>query len=220
MAICQFKVGSSPDVHIVDRYLEPVRGMGVLNDGNGLDYFISQKDEIRIDQLPLTHLHGYIAIVIGAKHNTKKLPLEKLRKLCSTLPYPVILLGGPEDKTNGEIIAADDPIKIFNACGKYSLNQSASLVKQAKAVITHDTGLMHIASAFRKKIISVWGNTVPEFGMYPYIGKQKNKSAIVEIKNLGCRPCSKLGYKKCPLKHFKCMNLIDEAEIVSLVAKL
>ena len=82
------------------------------------------------------------------------------------------------------------------------------LVKQAKKIITHDTGLMHIAAAFKKDIISVWGNTVPEFGMYPY--KPGKHSHIIEVKGLACRPCSKIGYKACPKKHFNCMEQIDE----------
>ena len=66
---------------------------------------------------------------------------------------------------------------------------------------------MHIAAAYKKTIISVWGNIIPEFGMGPYLANKE--SQIVEVKNLSCRPCSKLGYKKCPKGHFKCMNEID-----------
>ena len=96
---------------------------------------------------------------------------------------------------------------MINACGNLTINESASVIQQSDWVITSDTGLMHIASALGKKIISVWGNTIPEFGMSPYLPRVENK--ILEIKNLKCRPCSKLGYKKCPKGHFKCMNEID-----------
>lgn len=58
-----------------------------------------------------------------------------------------------EDAADGLILSAADPLKIYNGCGKYSLNQSASLVKQSKYVITHDTGFMHIAAAFRKNYL-------------------------------------------------------------------
>ena len=68
---------------------------------------------------------------------------------------------------------------------------------------------MHIAAAFKKPIISVWGNTVPEFGMAPYYGRSEIRNQKFEILNLSCRPCSKIGYKKCPKGHFKCMNEID-----------
>jgi len=62
--------------------------------------------------------------------------------------------------------------------------------------------LMHIGAAFQKKIYSIWGNTVPEFGMYPY----KTDFEVFEVKGLDCRPCSKIGYAKCPRGHFKCMR--------------
>ena len=68
--------------------------------------------------------------------------------------------------------------------------------------------MMHIAAAFKKKIYSVWGNTIPQFGMYPYMAASNSK--IIEVKGLGCRPCSKIGYDKCPKGHFKCMQEIDE----------
>jgi len=97
------------------------------------------------------------------------------------------------------------------------------LIKNADAVISNDTGLMHIAAAFRKKIISVWGNTVPGFGMYPYFGQKTisdPNSFIFEIEGLSCRPCSKIGYDNCPKGHFKCMNGIDEDKIVNKMTEL
>jgi ADP-heptose:LPS heptosyltransferase len=76
---------------------------------------------------------------------------------------------------------------------------------------------MHIAAAFKKKIISVWGNTIPEFGMYPY--QTDPDSVMVQVNNLSCRPCSKIGYDKCPRKHFKCINEINIKQIEQLVNK-
>lgn len=200
------KINILPEMHIVDRYLQTVQSFEVVNDGAGLDYFIPQKDEVPVTDIPATHASGYIGIVIGAALNTKKLPLEKLIALCSLIDHPIILLGGPEDKLNGEKIAETDSIKIYNSCGKFNLNESAWLVKKSLMIISHDTGLMHIAAAFQKRIIAIWGNTVPAFGMAPYYGKKENKSADFEVKKLWCRPCSKIGYSKCPLGHFKCMQ--------------
>ncbi len=67
--------------------------------------------------------------------------------------------------------------------------------------------MMHIAAAFHKTIFSVWGNTISQFGMYPYIPGED--SEIFETRGLACRPCSKIGYKACPKKHFNCMRLQD-----------
>ncbi len=214
-----FKVNKLPPVHIVDRYFEAIKPLGVINDEAGLDYFINPLDEIEIDKfLPEGFHKGYTAFVIGAKHATKCLPIEKIEQVCSKINSPIVFLGGFEDKSKGNEIAKKFPGKIFNACGKTNVGQSASLLKQSDVVITHDTGLMHIAAAFRKKIISVWGNTVPEFGMYPYLPVGSTPFSIVEVKNLKCRPCSKIGYKQCPKKHFKCMNDIDTDEVARLSA--
>lgn len=195
------KINTLPSVHIVDRYLDTVKKLGVENDGMGLDYFIPENEKVKDADLPTVHLLGYIAVVIGAAHATKRLPIEKLKELSKKINYPVILLGGKEDYETGKQIAAEDDVKIYNACGKFSLHESADLVKRSKLVIAHDTGLMHIAAAFGKTILSVWGNTVPAFGMYPY----KTHYEVFE-KKLGCRPCSKIGYNKCPRGHFKCMK--------------
>jgi ADP-heptose:LPS heptosyltransferase len=203
-----FKIDLLPDVHIVDRYMDTVKKLGIKNDQSGLDYFIPQKDEINISHLPESHRGNYAAYAIGAQHNTKKLPLNKIIELCETIHTPVILLGDGNDKEIADQVEEHfrqkNKNKIYNACGKYNLNQSASLLKQASLVISHDTGLMHLASAFKKEIYSIWGNTTPRFGMYPYL----TKYTVLEKKGLSCRPCSKIGYSKCPQSHFKCMNEI------------
>lgn len=204
-----FKWNTLPDVHIVDRYMQTVERFGVKNDGAGLDYFIPDNEHVKEEDIPAAHLAGYIGLVIGGAHGTKKYPLHKWKELCTKLDHPVILLGGKEDADWGNEIASIDPVKIYNACGKFSLNESADLVRRAKLIVTNDTGLMHVAAAFKKPVISLWGNTVPEFGMYPYYGNGEVKFDILEINKLWCRPCSKIGYKKCPLGHFKCMEKIS-----------
>lgn len=216
--LVNFKINTLPDIHIVDRYIKTLEYFGVKKDNKGLDYFIPTHEEVDINTLPQSHRNGYIGIVIGAKHYTKQMPPEKLIPLCSNLNKPVVLLGDKGDFDKAEAIRKAAGEKIYNACGLYSINQSASLVRQAEKIITHDTGLMHVAAAFGKEVVSVWGSTVPAFGMYPYFPEgEEKKSRIVELNILSCRPCSKLGFKKCPRGHFNCMNLIDEDEIVKLL---
>jgi ADP-heptose:LPS heptosyltransferase len=212
--LTRFKIDIMPDIHIVDRYFKAAKKLGIKNDLKGLDYFIPGKDEFDLNSLPEIFRKGYTGFVIGAKHATKRLPEHKIISICSKLNSPVILLGGPEDSPAADRIALACGPLVLSMCGKAGLNQSASLVKQANLIITHDTGLMHIAAAFRKHIISVWGNTVPKIGMYPYMPGDEKKSEIVEVQGLKCRPCSKLGYDKCPRGHFRCMEEIDEASIV------
>jgi len=207
--IVNLKINRLPEVHVVDRYFRAVSRLRIKNDGLGLDYFIPPGDEVDLTSLPASHQKGYTGWVIGAKHLTKIFPEDKIIEVCRKMSKPVVLLGGKEDFEKGERIRCSAGDQIYNACGKYNINQSASLVRQAEKIITNDTGLMHIAAAFKKEIISLWGNTIPEFGMYPYLPGDAERSHILEVKGLPCRPCSKLGFEKCPKGHFKCMKDIN-----------
>jgi len=214
-----FKIDRMPNRHIVDRNLDTIRSFIIKQDDDGLDYFIPEKSEIDIQSLPVAFRKGYVGLSIGAQHETKKLNVESLTKLGRKLDYPIVILGGPEDRERGEGLVSSLPGKdILNGCGAYSIHQSASLVRQAKVLITHDTGLLHIGAAFQKKIISVWGNTVPRFGMFPF--RADPSSLQFEVAGLSCRPCSKIGYQKCPKGHFKCMQEQDLDGIVSACRRL
>jgi ADP-heptose:LPS heptosyltransferase len=207
-----------PAVHIVDRYLDAASSLCIINDGLGLDFFLDpEKSDTRLS-LPESFQSGYVAIVIGGQHKTKMYPAEKLIDLCGKLKRNIVLLGGPDDAAKGAVIAEEAGLHVYNACGVYSLMESAWLLAGASHVITNDTGLMHIAAALRKDITSVWGNTIPEFGMYPYLPIGMNAvNCMVEVKGLSCRPCSKIGYKQCPKGHFKCMNEIEPQTIIDSI---
>ena len=213
-----FKKNKMPNIHIVDRYLETLKVFDIKNDEKGLDYFIPEKDEVNLLDISEDFNNGFVGVVVGAFHNTKKLTKEKLISICKNLDKPILLIGGPENKNEAEEIKNAVGNNIYNTCGVYNINQSASLVKQANVILTPDTGLMHIASAFKKKIVSIWGNTVPEFGMYPYLSHPD--SEIIEVKDLKCRPCTKIGFKECPKKHFRCINDLDENQIVNKIKEL
>ncbi|MEM6394714.1 MAG: glycosyltransferase family 9 protein [Bacteroidota bacterium] len=214
--LTRWKIDRMPDRHIVDRYMDTVRPLSVTNDGRGLDYFIRPEDRVNLlrEGLP----ERYLAFVIGAAHATKRLEEAQMAEFCHTWNQPIVLLGGPAEAEIGERLASMGD-HIYNTCGRMRLGQSADLVKQAQLVLTHDTGLMHIAAAFRKPILSVWGNTVPSFGMYPYLPGQEEleKARRQEVLNLSCRPCSKIGHNQCPKGHFRCMR---DQPISDMVAKL
>lgn len=213
------KWNSLPGLHMVDRNLDTIRTFINEPDQEGLDYFIPEKHEVDLSLLPGPFLNGYMGMAIGARHQTKKLPVDSLVRLCSLLDYPIVIIGGSEDLDKGEEIARRLPDReIFNGCGRFNLHQSASLVRQCRVLITHDTGMMHVGAAFRKKIISIWGNTVPRFGMYPY--RADPASVMCEVEGLRCRPCSKIGYRKCPRNHFRCMNEQDIGEIAGIANRL
>ena len=215
--LVNFKINRLPKKHIVDRYLEALKPLGIRNDGLGLDFFIPKE----VASLPITLPINYTALVIGAGKNTKAPTIVKWQELINTIKEPILLLGGPAEKEKAaELIQllsdTDKPdidkSDIINLVGQITLMQSAYCVQQADTIITGDTGLMHIAAAFHKPIISIWGNTIPEFGMYPYYGDQVDMHKVLEVEGLACRPCSKIGFDVCPQGHFRCMEEIDTRE--------
>lgn len=213
--LVNWKINRMPDQHIVDRYLETLSVFDVVNDGRGLDYFIPAGESFDLKNLPATFQDGYLAFVLAGTYVTKRLPPEKSAEICRRITCPVVLLGGKQEAETGEEIAARCGPRVLNLAGKTTLNESASLVKEARLVLTNDTGMMHMAAAFQKKILSFWGNTVPEFGMTPY--QPDPASQIMQVENLGCRPCSKLGFERCPKKHFRCMNDINPDVVVEWI---
>ena len=212
-----FRINTMPDGHIVDRNMATLSTFNIINDGQGLDHFISEKDEFSLTELPEIYQKGYVALVLAGTYSTKRMPAEKFRKLLTETKLPFILLGGKGERSAAAQILAWNTGNVIDFTGKLRLNQSASLVKKSRLVIANDTGLMHIAAAYHKKILSIWGNTSPELGMFPYLPGEG--SEILEVKELPCRPCSKLGYHQCPKKHFRCMNDIPEEKIINWVSR-
>jgi ADP-heptose:LPS heptosyltransferase len=217
-----------PMRHIADRCLDALSSLGIVNDGKGLDYFIPKETTINAVALPASFESGYIALVIGASYATKKLPVSALQQLCHKIPYPIVLIGGKEDEAEGAAVEAINPIKIWNACGKFNLQESALLVKQSRTVISHDTGFLYIACAFHKKTVAIWGATSPALQVEPYypVAQQVNQtnlntntaSTILNnnemyfnaiVPNLTCQPCSNYGTNHCPQGHFACMQQQD-----------
>jgi ADP-heptose:LPS heptosyltransferase len=210
-----------PRRHISLRCIDALKELDVVDDGNGLDYFIAETDRIKESDLPSGHLFGYVALVIGGTYFTKKLPVYKLKEICAKIDYPIVLLGGKEDEEAGKEIAATNDIKIFNACGKFSLNESADLIRRAHLVISHDTGLQYIASAYQKPTLAIWGGTTPKLQVEPFFGTANptlHKNFIVP--GLPCQPCSNFGTKKCPRGHFKCMKKQDTDLIAATASSM
>jgi ADP-heptose:LPS heptosyltransferase len=216
-----FKWNTLPPNSIVERYFEAVKPLNVVNDGLGLDFFIAPEQETKREDIPMGHWMGYVACVIGGSFETKQFPADKWRAFIEACPYPVILLGGPDDAALAAEIRTVDPVKVYDACGKFNLVESADLVRKARVVVTNDTGLMHIGAAFQKKMVTLWGNTTPWLGMFPYYGANNLQTTvsplftISEVNGLSCRPCSKIGFHQCPKKHFNCMNQIDVAQLIA-----
>lgn len=189
--------------HIVTRYLDTLLPLSLKYDGKGLDFFIPENKY-------LAPQHSFIVFVLGAGHFTKRLPLEKWQEIAKEFKHqPIMLIGGKEDFDLGRTLVSFIGKDVINQCGKLSILESAYYISKAKLIITGDTGMMHIAAALRRPVISIWGGTIPEFGWLPFYPEGMNRNISVQVENLSCRPCSRFGRSDCPKKHFRCMNDIS-----------
>lgn len=208
------KLTRKPCEHVVFRYMETVKKWGVQYDGKGLDFYYK---DCEIPDLP----SSYVAYAIGGTWATKRMPENKIAELMEVSREHFILLGDKHDSMVGESIAARFPDRVSNMCGKLSLDQSAKVLAGADKVLTHDTGLMHIAAALQKPIISIWGNTTPDFGMGPLLPVNVSTGPVlVQAEGVSCRPCSKIGFNTCPKGHFDCMQKQSAAEISRLLQQM
>ena len=216
-----FKIDQLPNKHIVQRMFDSLQQLKLKQDELGLDFFIPEKDKVQREWRPEPFQQEFFVFCISAQYNTRKLPIDRMIELCDKINKPVVLLGSQDDFDTGEVVSSffgkslsifyeegllqmNKRTVVYNACGKFNFNQMASVIKQSRGVFTFDNEFIAVASAFKKEIFGLWGNTVLLFGRYPY----RTKYTVLENNRISCRPCSTRGYEKCPKGHFKCMNRI------------
>ena len=217
-----FKIFPKKRTHVVERYLSTLSGLVSGWPIATATHPYSIPTAAQFDIQARFHLapKSYVAIAIGAQFATKRMPTDLLVELVNKIKLPILLLGGIEDQvTAKEILDQSKSNKIFSAVGLTSIHESAWLVKNASALLTHDTGLMHIGASFDVPLHVIWGNTIRDFGMYPYRLEQEEVYQY-EVPGLSCRPCSKIGHQSCPKGHFSCMRKQDLTKIALAVNTL
>lgn len=195
-----------------DSYFNGLAAVGVHYDGQGLDVYLG--NEVAAMALPST---PYVAVVLGAKYATKRAPNEKLDALMSQIEKPVVLIGGESEKKLSDFLTSKHD-KVSSRVGEATLLESGWLLKNAHSILTHDTGMMHIAAAFDKDMAVLWGSSVKEFGFSPLYREGAGARVTHFVQDdLACRPCSKLGKAACPKAHFKCMNDHDYTRVAAFL---
>jgi heptosyltransferase-2 len=214
-ALVKFKKNLYHDVvSVADRYIEPLAQWGIVNDNKGLEFHVT--DEVlfgvngRMARLQLHRFESAFALCPGARHLTKRWPADRYVevgiRLIRERDAAVLLFGGEGDqevtaRVSEGISAAAGPDRVFNLAGQLSLMESAAALEYVDAVVTNDSGMMHIAAARNKPLVAVFGSTVREFGFFPV-----HSSAIVlQVDGLTCRPCSHIGRSACPEGHLRCL---------------
>jgi lipopolysaccharide heptosyltransferase II len=219
--------GGSPDV--IERYIEPVRHLGVEDDGGGPELFYPPEIRETIDTILLGEGISaeslYIGICPSARHINKRWPADNYATaamvIAQRLNLPVVIFGSAEERTvtTGieEMIHRLGPsVVVANVAGWLTLAETAAAMDRCALVITNDTGLMHVASARKRPIVALFGPTVKQFGFFP----RGTNVRILEIDGLPCRPCTHIGRESCPERHFRCMNDIPVASVVTAALEL
>lgn len=163
------KVNFFSSSHLAEYYLQAADFLELKNDQGGLDYFISTREETKKEDIPTSHHAGFIVCDI-----TSDVPQQwqdqKWMSFCSALDHPIILMGGKKDAGRGKEIASADPVKIYNACGKFSFNEAADLVKKSKLILTPASGLMYVAAAYKRPVVWLDDDRFPSSFTKPYYG--------------------------------------------------
>ena len=206
------KIDLLPEKSIVDRMYEGVSTLGIENDGQGMEYHYGP---IREEQFDFLEKNAYSVIALGATHATKRMTPAVIRRFIKNIDLPIVLIGGNDTSDLVEQVIDRPDKNIYNLVGKTTLHESAYLTNHCAYIITGDSAMMHIAAAFKKPIIAVWGSTSPRFGFYPYYGDAKNQAIYLEQK-ISCRPCTKQGRSSCPKGHYNCMNHSEDDIIDAL----
>jgi heptosyltransferase-2 len=148
--LTRFKIKQERRQHVVERYLSTLKqafGLEVLAPEN--PYEIPESEQFSIQDATGFTPRKYVAFAIGAQFATKRLPTDLMIKLLQKMEHPLVLLGGKEDQqTANEIVAELGGQKVISMVGQLNIHGSAWLVKNAAALLTHDTGLMHIGACF------------------------------------------------------------------------
>lgn len=209
LMLLKFGVHKQSD-HVVDRYFEAIKELEVTNDQQGIDFYTQKTANFNLKK-------SYISWVIGGTYEPKRLSPQQISDVVSRLKVPVYLIGSEAEKNiSSEVLRICSSDTIFDFCGKTSIEESAFLISKSDLVLSNDTGMMHIASAYDVPIISFWGCTKPSLGFYPY---KANKKSIELISNTSNKPCSKHG-KKCNFRKDGCIKEISSNSIYNAIKSI
>jgi heptosyltransferase II len=153
-----------------------------------------------------------IALFPGATHFTKRYPREYFVRMIQMAgdKYHFRILGSNAEKPLTYKVHFDTANRSSDYGGLFSLKELTEVIAISDAVITNDSGPMHIAAALGKPQIAIYGATHPRLGFRPL-----NDKAMILCKNTRCQPCSLHGGERCPRRHFACMLSIDPQQILA-----
>ncbi len=217
--LVHFKINLVPSERsVVERYQDGLKAFHISDDSKGCELYPNPADRAFAEPFFVSG-RKTLAFCFGANHFTKRYPPPRFASILSRLlreqPMQVLLLGGKEDAPVAQqiLVALPDSQRslVTPLAGSCSLMQTAAILERCDAVLTNDTGLMHMASAFGKKLFVLFGSSSRSFGFLPY----HTPYDLFEVEGLRCRPCSHIGREQCPKGDFRCMNDLSESLIAA-----
>lgn len=207
---------------VAERYFDAAAGLDVEPDEGSLEMFLPRPTLDAAEEFlagrGIGTVRQLIAAAPGAAHFTKRWPLHHWTALVRRLVEngnDLVAVGGPEDRELGAAVAEAGGERAVSAAGVFDLPGSAALLKRARALVSGDTGLMHMATAVGTPVVALFGPTVEPFGFYPYHAK----AAVLE-RDLYCRPCSAHGGPTCPEVHHRCLQDLTPEDVLEALRKL
>jgi lipopolysaccharide heptosyltransferase II len=192
---------------VPERYFAAARDLDVSPDGAPPEFFLGAEAEREagawLATSGLASDRPLVAVAPGAAHATKRWPLEHWRALLSQIVSGgagVVIVGGPDDSRLGASLANSGHAQVASAAGIFGLQTTGALLRRSAAVVSGDTGVMHMATGVGTPVVALYGPTVEPFGFFPY----SRRATVLELA-LSCRPCSSQGSPHCPLGHHRCM---------------
>lgn len=205
--------------HRVEHFLSVIRRAGIETDNKDYEFFTKEEDEKKAKETlrenGILENEPYFAINPGGNWPPKRWPKAEFAKLADVLyekyKTKVIITGSEKDIPLGENIKNLCKRKPINLCGKTTLKQLATVLRQAKVVISNDSGPMHIAVSEKTPTIALFGPTHPNitgpYGSGNYSVVQKEVECPVPCFNKNCRK-------------YRCMEAITVADVMEAIEKL
>jgi heptosyltransferase-2 len=156
-----------------------------------------------------------VAFAPGARHATKRWPEEYWCALADRLAragVPVLALSLQQERDALPLLAARlDRAGAAWCCEP--LPRMAALLSRCRGAVSCDSGLMHVAAARGVPVVALFGSTAPELGFAP-----AGAGHTVLCRHERCQPCTLHGRERCPLRHFRCMTELRDAEVWAAIS--
>lgn len=208
---------------VAGKYLRAASDLCQFKNDLKLELFLPQNIADKGKQLwkKLEKENFAVIMAPGARHFTKRWPSEMYSELIAnihqTYGWRTLLVGSSAETSLIQAIQEKAGTKACESvAGYFGLLETAALIKAASVFISNDSGLMHVAAAYQIPQIAIFGSTVRELGFFPI----NPNSEVIENQGLECRPCTHIGRKSCPKKHFKCMLEITPAKVLDAFKEL